>query len=100
MKILDDQNCFPAIFQLKGQDAVLVLYLYLMGDEVFIGLGQSLGGKHIGEFHGKIGNIEVRGDPHGVFRPLEGGLTRIRCFRVVSCRVVVVVVVVTPRQGS
>ena len=36
--------------------------------------------------------IEVRGDPHGVFRPREGGLTRIRCFRVVvlSCRVVVV----------
>ena len=29
--------------------------------------------------------IEVRGDPHGVFRPREGGLTRIRCFRVVSC---------------
>ena len=26
--------------------------------------------------------IEVRGDPHGVFRPREGGLTRIRCFRV------------------
>ena len=34
--------------------------------------------------------IEVRGDPHGVFRPREGGLTRIRCFRVVlsCCRVV------------
>ena len=35
--------------------------------------------------------IEVRGDPHEVFRPREGGLTRIRCFRVVvvvvsSCR--------------
>ena len=29
--------------------------------------------------------VEVRGDPHGVFRPREGGLTRIRCFRVVSC---------------
>ena len=27
--------------------------------------------------------IEVRGDPHEVFRPREGGLTRIRCFRVV-----------------
>ena len=27
--------------------------------------------------------IEVRGDPHGVFRPREGGLTRIRCFHVV-----------------
>ena len=35
--------------------------------------------------------VEVRGDPHGVFRPREGGLTRIRCFRVVSCCVVVVV---------
>ena len=35
--------------------------------------------------------VEVRGDPHEVFRPREGGLTRIRCFRVVSCRVVVVV---------
>ena len=36
--------------------------------------------------------VEVRGDPHEVFRPREGGLTRIRCFRVVvlSCRVVVV----------
>ena len=33
--------------------------------------------------------VEVRGDPHEVFRPREGGLTRIRCFRVVSCRVVV-----------
>ncbi len=35
--------------------------------------------------------VEVRGDPHGVFRPREGGLTRIRCFRVVlsCCRVVV-----------
>ena len=27
--------------------------------------------------------VEVRGDPHEVFRPREGGLTRIRCFRVV-----------------
>ena len=27
--------------------------------------------------------VEVRGDPHEVFRPGEGGLTRIRCFRVV-----------------
>ena len=35
--------------------------------------------------------IEVGGDPHEVFRPREGGLTRISCFRVVlSCRVVVV----------
>ena len=34
--------------------------------------------------------VEVRGDPHGVFRPREGGLTRIRCFRVVSCCRVVV----------
>ncbi len=42
--------------------------------------------------------VEVRGDPHGVFRPREGGLTRIRCFRVVSCRVVVVVVVVVGPQ--
>ena len=34
--------------------------------------------------------VEVRGGPHEVFRPREGGLTRIRCFRVVvaSCRVV------------
>ena len=26
--------------------------------------------------------VEVRGGPHEVFRPREGGLTRIRCFRV------------------
>ena len=32
--------------------------------------------------------IEVRGGPHEVFRPREGGLTRIRCFRVVPCRAV------------
>ena len=32
----------------------------------------------------------MRGDPHEVFRPREGGLTRIRCFSVV------VVVVVLP----
>ena len=46
--------------------------------------------------------IEVRGDPHGVFRPREGGLTRIRCFRVVlsCCRDVVVVVVVVGSQKS
>ena len=48
--------------------------------------------------------IEVRGDPHGVFRPREGGLTRIRCFRVVSCRVVLSSLSSSssspPRQGS
>ena len=33
--------------------------------------------------------IEVRGGPHEVFRPREGGLTRIRCFRVVPWHVVV-----------
>ena len=41
------------------------------------------------------GEIEVRGGPHGVFRPREGGLTRIRYFSVVvDCCVVVVVVIV------
>ena len=42
------------------------------------------------------GKVEVRGDPHEVFRPREGGLTRIRCFRVV----VVVVVVVGSKIGK
>ena len=37
----------------------------------------------------------MRGDPHEVFRPREGGLTRIRCFSVV---VVVVVAVVAGLQ--
>ena len=44
--------------------------------------------------------VEVRGIPHGVFRPREGGLTRIRCFRVVSCRVFVVVVVGFPKSKN